>query len=167
MTIEQITDANYNNFRDYSRAVLLVSVSWCQPCKSYEPIINTLSNQMPYIKFGKMTIDKDRTSQLKKEYSDINSWIFPTTLLFREQKEKCRIKGVSSYPDVLSKLKKELILESKVYLASNGKFIPAVINNIQDNMYRLRLMENSLLGREGNLIEIEKEKILWNLENIS
>jgi len=87
MTIEQITDNNYNDFKDYSRAVLLVTVSWCQPCKTYEPIINTLSNQIPYIKFGKTTIDKDRSSQLKREYMDINAWTFPTTLLFKEKQE--------------------------------------------------------------------------------
>lgn len=166
MTIEQITDTNYNDFKNSPRALLLVSISWCQPCKAYEPIIDTLSNQMPYIRFGKTTIDKDRSSQLKREYFDINSWIFPTTLLFKDKREISRIKGVSSYPDLLSKIKNNLILESKAYLASDGKSIPVVVDNIQDNnRYRLRLMENSLLGRKDNLIEIEKEKILWNLEN--
>jgi thiol-disulfide isomerase/thioredoxin len=167
MTIEQITDTNYNNFKNYPRAVLLVSVSWCQPCKAYEPILDTLSNQMPYIKFGKTTLDKDRSSQLKREYLDINSWAFPTTLLFKDKREMSRIKGISSYPDILSKIKNNLLLETKAYLASDGKFIPAIVDNVQDNnRYRLRLMENSLLGQKDNLIEIEKEKILWNLGDI-
>lgn len=166
MTIEQITDNNYNDFKNNPRAVLLVTVSWCQPCKAYEPVIDTLSNQMPYIRFGKTTIDKDRSSQLKREYFDINSWTFPTTLLFKEKEETSRIKGASSYPNLLSKIRKELILDSKIYLANNGEFIPAMINNVSnDNIYKLQLMENSLLGRKDSLIEIEKEKILWNLED--
>ena len=167
MAIEQITDSNYIDFKKYPRSVLLVTISWCQPCKDYEPIINTLSNQIPYIKFGKTIIDKDKSIQLKKEYHDLNSWKFPTTLLFKNQKEISRIQGVAPYSNVLSKIKDALILESKVFVpGSNGKYIPAIINYIQDNndIYRIKLMEDSSLGEKNNIIEIKKEKFLWSLE---
>lgn len=167
MTIEQITDANYLDFKNHSRAALIVGTSWCKHCEQYTSIINTSSKQMPYIRFGKTIIDKDRSSQLKREYPDMNSWTFPTTLLFKEKREVSRIKGMSLYPAVISKIKKDLILESKVFVpGENGKYIPAIIKHINDNgIYRLQLIEDSLRGRKESIIELEKEEFLWGLED--
>lgn len=168
MAVEKITDSNYENFRSLSRGVLVVGTSWCNQCKQYEPIIETLSRQRPFIGFGKIIIDKDRSSHLKRDYKDINQWVLPVTLMFKDQREIARIKGFSPYPIVNEMINNNLILGSTVFMLSNNeKHIPAVIKQINkfNGLYSVQLMEDSFFGRKGSEIQIREGKFNWNLES--
>ena len=167
MAIERITDSNYEHFGSLPRGILVVGTSWCEQCKKYEPIIETLSRQNPFIGFGKTVIDTDRSSQLKRDYRDINQWIFPTTLLFENQREVARIRGFSPYPIVRELINNNLILGSTIFLKSNnGKYFPAVIKQINksNGLYSVQLSEDSFLGRRGSEIQISEGNFNWNLE---
>ena len=59
--MESITDENYKDFKNSPLAALLISTSWCQECKKYLPTIETLSKQMPFIRFGKTVCTNDGT----------------------------------------------------------------------------------------------------------
>lgn len=169
MTIEKITDLNYEELKNFSRAVLVVSTSWCTECARYDPVIDTLSRQMPFIRFGKtvldkkIVLDKDRSSQLKREYKDINRWTLPTTLLFRSQREVSRIGGYAVYPDVVSKIQDNLLLESLVFIPNGSIYVPALVKHIRnrEGLYVLQLTEDSFLGRKDTIIELEEKDFQW------
>ena len=165
MGIESITDVNYQDFKKSSRAALVVGASWCKHCKGYYPTLDALSNKFPFIKFGKAIIDKDRTSQLKRDYSDLASWLLPTTLLFKDQREISRIKGVALYPDFLSKLQEYLILGSTVFIPDGKNYIPGVIKHINNNSpYLIQLTENSPLGKKGANVQLREGEFNWGIE---
>jgi len=167
--IEKITDANYADFRNYSRSVLVVSTSWCKECGGYDPTIEQLSGQMPFIRFGKTILDEGRSTQFKKEYQGqgINRWTLPTTLLFRDQREvpNSRISGSKLYPDVFSKIQKNLLLESLVFVSNEGIYVPATIKHIYNRRgpYVLELAQDSRLGRRGARVELEEKGFRWSV----
>jgi thiol-disulfide isomerase/thioredoxin len=164
--IEQVTDENYQNFRNLPRSVLMVSTSYCQDCRRYDPVLETLSRQMPFIDFGKIVLDKDRSSQLKKDYTDISRWILPATLLFRDQRLVMQIKGFAPYPHVASKIQENLVQGSTVFIPNGKTSVPALIKQIQGKgLYHLQLMENSPLGRIGSTISLPEGKFDWGLES--
>lgn len=168
MAIEKITDSNYEEFKNYSRSILVVGTSWCEQCKRYEPIVETLAKQKPYIRFGKTSIDTDRSGQLKRDYGDINQWKLPTSLMFRNQREIGRIKGFALYPAVRELIDSNLILESMIFLKSdNGVYIPGLIKQINksNGLYSVQLQENSNLGRKNSQILIPEGKFNWSLES--
>jgi len=165
--MESVTDVNYNEFRNFPRAVLLVSTSWCQQCQKYLPIIETLSRQMPFIRFGKTILDKDRSSQLKREYPDIKRWVLPSTLFFMEQERVGKIHGLVTYPELVTKINEYLLLDTTVFVQnSEGIYIPASIQQIKGvkGPYLVRLEEDSSLGRKGTTSQIPLEEIKWGLE---
>ena len=166
--MESVTDVNYRDFsRNSSRAALLISASWCQQCKEYLPTIETLSRQMPFIKFGKTVLDKDRSSQLKREYPDIRKWVLPSTIFFREQERVGKIHGLVTYPELVTKINEYLLLDTTVFVQnSEGIYIPASIQQIKGvkGPYLVRLEEDSSLGRKGTTSQIPLEEIKWGLE---
>jgi len=162
MTIEKVTDINYEEFKNSPRSALVVTTSWCRHCANYEPIINTLLKQMPYIKFGKSVIDKEKTSRLKRDYSDFGSWILPTTLLFRDEREVSRIKGSALYPEVLSRLQTNLIIGSLIYVPGrNGEYVPAKIKGIHQGLYALELIGDSKHGKKNTIIKLGEGEFAW------
>jgi thiol-disulfide isomerase/thioredoxin len=166
--MESVTDVNYKDFsRNSSRAALLVSTSWCQQCKKYLPTIETLSRQMPFIRFGETVLDKDRSSQLKREYPDIRKWVLPSTVFFREQERIGKIHGLATYRELVSKVQEYLLLDTIVFVQnSDGIYIPASIKQINGvkQPYLVKLEEDSSLGEKGTTVQIPVEKIKWGLE---
>ncbi|MCX6749212.1 MAG: thioredoxin family protein [Candidatus Pacearchaeota archaeon] len=167
MAVEPVNDENYSDFRNSSRTALVVSTSTCQACREYFPVIETLSGQMPYIRFGKTVLDRDRSIQLKREYPDLGSWMLPTTLLFLNQREAGRIFGVSFYPQALAKIQEALVLGTTVY-AHNGSgiYVPASIKKIKGlrGPYTAQLLEESGLGQRGMVVALNDGNFKWNLE---
>ncbi len=168
MTIEQITDENYEGFRNSSRSVLMVSTSWCKNCKGYTPVIDTLSNKFPFIRFGKIVLDKDRSTEIKREYgNEIGGWILPTTLFFREKREALKIQGVDLYPNVLSKVNENLVLGSTIFIPNNGEsYLTGIIKHVQDsNLYTVQLTANSRLGEKGQSVKLKEGDFEWGIES--
>jgi len=153
MTVEEITDTNYQEFKQSPRAVLVVGTTTCKNCKTYDPVVNALSQNLPFIRFGKAILDKPGLTQLKREYTDIQKWTLPTTLLTKEGKEISRLQGAYLYPHALGAVIDKLILGSHVYISENGRDIEAIIKSIVNDSY--------ILQANGNTIQVPKEKIKW------
>jgi len=167
MTVESVNDENYSDFKNFSRAALIISTSTCQKCREYLPVIETLSGQMPYIRFGKIILDKDRSTQLKREHSDLGSWTLPTTLLFLNQREAGRISGMSFYPQTLSRIQEALILGTTIYVSNgSGIYVPASIKQMKGikGPYTAQILEQSGLGQRGKVVPLSEGDFKWNLE---
>lgn len=87
MTVENINDGNYQAFRDSQRAVLVLSTSWCHFCEEYKPVLDSLSEALPSIKFGDAVLDQGHLIGVKRDFSDIIEEGVPATILFREGKD--------------------------------------------------------------------------------
>ena len=78
------TDLTKENFEDVIMNNDMVFVdfwaSWCQPCKTFAPIYEELSEEYPDIVFGK--VDTENEQELAGHFG-IRS--IPTLMLFREQ----------------------------------------------------------------------------------
>lgn len=78
------TDLTKENFEDVIMNNDMVFVdfwaSWCQPCKTFAPIYEELSEEYPDIVFGK--VDTENEQELAAHFG-IRS--IPTLMLFREQ----------------------------------------------------------------------------------
>ena len=166
MTIEQISDVNYQEFKQSPRAALVVGSSYCQACKVYNPVIDTLGNNIPFVRIGKTTLDKDRSIKLKTDYRDIGTWTLPTTLLFKDGKEVSRIKGSALYPKALTEFQNNLILGSTVYCLDRGIYLPGIVKHIVNggDKYLIQLMQDSFLGGKNSIVELSKERFQWGLE---
>lgn len=73
-----ITDQTYGEFLKEPLSVLYFSAAWCGPCKSYGPIIESVSQQRQEIAFGK--VDVDESPELSSKYGVRG---IPTTIVFR------------------------------------------------------------------------------------
>lgn len=77
------------------KKLLYFSATWCQPCKTFKPIMEKLSNQYP-ITF----IDVDTSSQTSVNYNVRN---VPTTILIDGQgKELGRLIGVKTEAEIIA-----------------------------------------------------------------
>ncbi len=155
--IKKITDDNYQEFKKNNRAAIVITTTSCGYCKDYKPVLETLSNQMPYINFGEITLDQGRVIQFKKDYKDIAaSKLLPITLLMKEGNKIYTISGFRLYPDTKKLITDNLIIGSMVYYQQNGNIIPAKITYLADDKY--------ILDAKGQKIEATKDQIKWNLE---
>jgi thioredoxin 1 len=76
------------------KQLLYFSGTWCQPCKTFRPIIESLTPEIPIV-----FIDVDASSQTAQQY---NIRSVPTTVLIKDGIEIGRIVGVKSANDVRS-----------------------------------------------------------------
>ena len=168
MVIERINDFNYNEFRDFSRTVLTIGKNGCDGCERQEPILKKLSEQKSFIHFGKIFVDEGGSTNFKRNYSDLNQWILPTSLMFRNGKEISRVKGFLPYPAFSKSIYENLILDSKIFIKSNsGKYVPAIIKHLDSSngIYTVQLEENSDIGSKNSQISIPENRFQWNLES--
>jgi len=76
------------------KQILYFSSTWCQPCKQFKPIMESLQSEIP-ITF----IDIESSSQTVTQY---NVRSVPTTILIENGFEKDRLVGVKSANDIRS-----------------------------------------------------------------
>jgi thioredoxin-like negative regulator of GroEL len=76
------------------KQILYFSSTWCQPCKQFKPIMESLQSEIP-ITF----IDIESSSQTVTQY---NVRSVPTTILIENGFEKGRLVGVKSANDIRS-----------------------------------------------------------------
>jgi thioredoxin 1 len=76
------------------KQLLYFSGTWCQPCKTFRPIIESLTSEIPIV-----FIDVDASSQTAQQY---NIRSVPTTVLIKDGIEIGRIVGVKSANDIRS-----------------------------------------------------------------
>jgi thioredoxin-like negative regulator of GroEL len=76
------------------KQILYFSSTWCQPCKQFKPIMESLQSEMSII-----FIDVEASSQTVTQY---NVRSVPTTILIENGFEKGRLVGVKSANDIRS-----------------------------------------------------------------
>lgn len=76
------------------KKILYFSASWCSPCRTLSPIMESLANQINYQK-----IDIDHNPYLVSKY-DVKS--IPTVILLENEKEISRFTGVKDRQQIIS-----------------------------------------------------------------
>jgi thioredoxin reductase (NADPH) len=79
-TIEDVSDANYEELRQAPAAVVAYGIASCEPCKEYDPILEQTASQFPDVRIGKAKMHvPGRCREIKKQ----NTFeTYPTTHLF-------------------------------------------------------------------------------------
>lgn len=87
---EKIMDIETNEFKNDKKVVLKFSADgWCVPCKSYKPIVETVSEEMKDVDF--YSIDVDEEMEISSIFS-IRS--VPTTIIINTDGEKNVFSGL-------------------------------------------------------------------------
>jgi hypothetical protein len=90
--VEDVHDANYKEFTESSGAVVAYGLATCEPCKTYDPILQDTAAQFPDIKVGKAKMHvPGRCREIKKAHSFET---YPTTHFFAHGKLLLTREGV-------------------------------------------------------------------------
>ena len=90
--VEDVSDANYKDFTDSSGAVVAYGLATCEPCKTYDPILEDIAAKFPNIKIGKAKMHvPGRCREIKKTHSFET---YPTTHFFSNGKLLLSREGV-------------------------------------------------------------------------
>ena len=91
-TLLDVSDANYNEFTDSAGAVVAYGLATCEPCKTYDPILEETAAKFPMIKVGKAKMHvPGRCREIKKAHSFET---YPTTHFFANGKLLLTREGV-------------------------------------------------------------------------
>ena len=107
-TVLDVSDANYKEFTDSTGAVVAYGLATCEPCKAYDPILETIAAKFPDIKVGKAKMHvPGRCREIKKTHTFET---YPTTHLFADGKLLLTRDGVIE-PAELSALISDYLLK--------------------------------------------------------
>ena len=97
-TVQDVSDANYKEFTDSSGAVVAYGLATCEPCKTYDPILEDTAARFPEIKVGKAKMHvPGRCREIKKTHSFET---YPTTHFFANGKLLLSREGVVDNADL-------------------------------------------------------------------
>jgi thiol-disulfide isomerase/thioredoxin len=83
-TVEDVSDANYEEFRQAPAAVVAYGIASCEPCTAYDPILEETAAKFANVRIGKAKMHvPGRCREIKKQ----NQFeTYPTTHLFSKGK---------------------------------------------------------------------------------
>ena len=114
MTMLKVDDENYRTIIDAPKGVLLVSASYCIPCRRYRPVLEEVANEMSDVVFGEVELDVGHLVNLKKALAGyfpgrthLNA---PETLIFRDSSMVYNLTGYrdETKEEIIRKLSKFL-----------------------------------------------------------
>jgi len=83
-TVEDVSDANYEEFVQARAAVVAYGIASCEPCNAYDPILQDTAARFATIKIGKAKMHvPGRCRDIKKRHQFET---YPTTHLFSQGK---------------------------------------------------------------------------------
>jgi thiol-disulfide isomerase/thioredoxin len=83
-TVEDVSDANYEEFKQSSAAVVAYGIASCEPCNAYDPVLQEVASRLPNIRIGKAKMHvPGRCREIKKQH---HFETYPTTHLFSHGK---------------------------------------------------------------------------------
>ena len=83
-TVEEVSDANYDQFRQAPAAVVAYGIASCEPCNEYDPILEETASKFPNVRIGKAKMHvPGRCRDIKKQHQFET---YPTTHLFSHGK---------------------------------------------------------------------------------
>lgn len=78
--VEEVSDANYDEFRHAPAAVVAYGIASCEPCNEYDPILAETAEKFSDIRIGKAKMHvPGRCRDIKKQHQFET---YPTTHLF-------------------------------------------------------------------------------------
>jgi thiol-disulfide isomerase/thioredoxin len=79
-TVEDVHDANYEEFTQASAAVVAYGIASCEPCNAYDPILEETASRFAQVRIGKAKMHvPGRCREIKKRHQFET---YPTTHLF-------------------------------------------------------------------------------------
>ena len=78
--VENVNDENYAEFTQASAAVVAYGIATCEPCKAYDPILDSLAKEYAGVRFGKAKMHvPGKCRAIKKQH---NFETYPMTHFF-------------------------------------------------------------------------------------
>ncbi len=79
-TVEDISDTNYEEFRQAPAAVVAYGIASCEPCNAYDPVLEATAARFAHIRIGKAKMHvPGRCREIKKQHQFET---YPTTHFF-------------------------------------------------------------------------------------
>lgn len=94
-----------NLLRVNGSVVLLVSTTWCGPCKKLKPIVEELTKEMPNVMFVHIDGDNKALATLVQKYAPEG---FPTTKLFKRGQEVGEVGGAVAKEELRGTIQQKL-----------------------------------------------------------
>jgi thiol-disulfide isomerase/thioredoxin len=83
-TVEDVSDANYEDLKQAAAAVVAYGIASCEPCNAYDPILEETAARFPHVRIGKAKMHvPGRCREIKKQHQFET---YPTTHLFSKGK---------------------------------------------------------------------------------
>jgi len=90
--VEDVSDTNYKEFTDAPASIVAYGLATCEPCKTYDPILEEAAAKFPSIKVGKAKMHvPGRCREIKKTHTFET---YPTTHFFSKGKLLLAREGV-------------------------------------------------------------------------
>lgn len=91
-TVEDVSDMNYKEFTDAPASIVVYGLATCEPCKTYDPILEETAAKFPSIRVGKAKMHvPGRCREIKKTHTFET---YPTTHFFSKGKLLLAREGV-------------------------------------------------------------------------
>jgi thioredoxin reductase (NADPH) len=91
-TVEDVSDANYKEFTDAAASVVAYGLAACEPCKTYDPILEETAAKFSHVKVGKAKMHvPGRCREIKRTHTFET---YPTTHFFSKGKLLLTREGV-------------------------------------------------------------------------
>jgi hypothetical protein len=99
--VEDVRDENYKEFTEAHASIIAYGLATCEPCKTYDPILEQIAVTFPSVKVGKAKMHvPGRCREIKKSHTFET---YPTTHFFSNGKLLLIREGVVE-PDELAAL---------------------------------------------------------------
>lgn len=83
-TLEEVSDTNYEEFRQAPAAVVAYGIASCEPCNVYDPVLERTAARFATVRIGKAKMHiPGRCREIKKQN---NFETYPTTHFFSKGK---------------------------------------------------------------------------------
>jgi thioredoxin 1 len=104
----KVTDTNFDGIVSEGISMIDFFAVWCNPCKAMSPIVESLSEEIPNVKIGKLDVDDNPGISSKFGIRSI-----PTIIFFKDGEVVNRKVGMSSKEELRS------IIESLIQNENN------------------------------------------------
>ena len=105
--VEDVRDENYKEFTDAPASIVAYGLATCEPCKTYDPILEAIAAKFPDVKVGKAKMHvPGRCREIKKSHT---LETYPTTHFFSNGKLLLTREGVMEPPELAALISDHLI----------------------------------------------------------
>ena len=106
-TVLDVSDANYKEFTDSAGAIVAYGLATCEPCKTYDPILEETATKFPSVKVGKAKMHvPGRCREIKRAHTFET---YPTTHFFSKGKLLMTREGVVELAELASLINDHLL----------------------------------------------------------